>query len=266
MKPSLSPEQVETAARELTDARRSVTSITDLGENAPRSLSSALAIAERHSEQLGLETAGWKIGCTSEHAMQLLNSPGPFPGRVYEGCVYWSHVLDHAAMINPGIECEFVFMLGRDLPATEHAYSIEDVKAATKSVAPAFELVAPRFGELIGIDYLSLIADSGANGGVVFGEPIDGPDWPDLAAVTVELEIDGAPVSNGVGSAILGDPWLALQWLANHLSSRQIGLHASEFVMSGTCTGFDPLPPGSVATGRYSNLGSVEIRRTDESG
>lgn len=150
-------------------------------------------------------------------------------------------------------------------PSTVTGYTREEVQGATECVTPAFEVVAPRFTDFTGVGYLSLIADSGANSGVALGQPTLTADLPDLSEVTVELDIDGTVVKTGVGSAILGDPWEALVWLANHLSDRSIGLRAGELVMSGTCTGIDPLPPGSLATGRYSGLGEVTLRRTSSS-
>lgn len=263
MEPPLSTDQVEAAATALTRARRLIEQLSGLDEATPNDLRSAHAIADLHAEQLGWSVVGWKIGCTSAEAMQILSSPGPFAGRVFDGTVYQSAILHHDAMIDPGLESEFAFILGRDLPSRGAPYTVDDVQSATIAVAPALELVAPRFDDFTGVGYLSLIADSGANGGVVFGEPVPIEQCPELRDVHVELDIDGVTVKRGVGDAILGDPWRALEWLANHLSARQIGLRAGEFVMSGTCTGIDPLPPGSVATGRFAGLGDVLIERTE---
>ena len=262
METPLSADLVEAAAHELTRARRLIEQISGLGDATPHDVRSAHAIADLHAEQLGWNVVGWKIGCTSAEAMQILNSPGPFAGRVFDGTVYQSSIVHHDAMINPGLESEFAFILGRDLPSRGAPYSVDEVRSATIAIAPAIELVSPRFDDFTGVGYLSLIADSGANAGVVFGEPVPIERCPELRDVTVELDIDGTTVKHGAGDAILGDPWRALEWLANHLSARQIGLRAGEFVMSGTCTGIDPLPPGSVATGRFSDLGVVSIERT----
>ncbi len=264
MEPRLPPELLASAASSLTDARRTITLLENLGDAEPTDLASAYAIAELHARQLGWDTLGWKVGCTSAEAMQILNAPDPFAGRIFDGTVHGSGIVHEMAMHSPGLESEFAFLLGRDLPPTSGTYTVDDVRSATLAVAPALELVAPRFTDFTGVGYLNLIADSGANAGVVFGEPVLMADCPDLRTVNVELDIDGTVVKTGTGDAILGEPWRALEWLANHLSARQIGLRAGEFVMSGTCTGIDPLLPGSVATGRYEGLGSVEIRRTQE--
>lgn len=257
----LDADMVVSAAQKLTDARLATTLIETLGEGEPSDPESAYAIAEEHASQLGRNTVGWKVGCTSTEAMEILNSPGPFAGRVFEGGVHSLGIVHEDAMHSPGLECEFAFILGTDLPPSNSEYSIDDVRAATVAVAPAIELVAPRFTDFTGIGYLSLIADSGANGGVVLGEPVAVENCPDLSNVTVDLDIDGIATKSGRGDAILGNPWEALVWIANHLSSRDIGLAEGQFVMSGTCTGIDPLPPGSVATGQYAGLGSVEISR-----
>ena len=259
---TLSPTQILHAAEQLTAARRSLQLLDGLGADTPLDEASAYAIADLHFEQTGWGAIGWKVGCTSDEARNILSSPGPFAGRILEGTVQ-PGALDYRYIESPALESEFAFILGDDLPAkTNGTYSVDDVKGATQGVAPAFEIVAPRFSSSSGVGYLSLIADSGANAGVVLGTPISTADIPDLRDVSVELDIDGTVVKSGVGNAILGDPWEALAWLANHLSGRNIGLRAGELVMSGTCTGIEPLAPGSVATSRYNGLGEVTVRRT----
>lgn len=265
MQAQLTPEAISAAAQLLTNARKSVDVLSSLGDFEPLDLASAHAIAEAHAASLGWDTIGWKVGCTSQEAMEILNSPGPFAGRIFDGTAYQSGSLHEYAMHNPGVECEFAFVIGRDLPPRTTMYTVEDVQKAIVAVAPAVELVAPRFEDFTGVGVLSLIADSGANAGVVLGEPVMVVDCPELSTVAVELSIDGSVVSSGTGSAILGDPWRALEWLANHLSARQIGLRAGEFVLSGTCTGIDPLAPGSTATAAHSGFAPVTVMRTSES-
>jgi len=249
------------AADRLSVARRMITRLHTLGDAAPRDLASAHRIADLHATQLGWGIAGWKVGCTSDEAMQILNSPGPFAGRVFERSVLRSGKLDHRAMVAPGVECEFAFLLGDDLPPTNHQYTFDELRSATIAVAPAIELVDSRFEEWTEVGYLSLIADSGANGGAIIGEPVPIDACPPLASVRVQCEIDDALVAEGDGTKILGDPWQALEWLANHLSARGIGLHAGQFVLSGTCTGIAPLAPGASAVATFSDLGQVAVRR-----
>ena len=117
--------------------------------------------------------------------------------------------------------------------------------------------IRDRFNDMLAVGYLSLIADSGASSGVILGEKVPVEGLTELKDVTVHCEIDDEIVSTGSGSDILGDPWLALEWLANHLAARGLGLRAGQFVMSGTCTGINPLNAGSSVRAIYDGLGEV---------
>jgi 2-keto-4-pentenoate hydratase len=258
---SLTSEQIEDAAARLAEARRSVTTIENLGDATPTDAATAEAISDAHAAALGWDVIGWKVGCTSELAMQILDSPGPFAGRIFDGTSYGSRQVAPAAMVHPQVECEFAFVLGEDLAPEDAPFSVEDVQAATVGVAPAIELVDTRLSDFTGVGYLSLVADHGANGGVVLGDPVPIADVPELASIDVTCEVDGTITAQGPGSAILGDPWNALVWLANHLSDRGITLRAGEIVMSGTCTGIADLPVGSTATATHDGLGRVSITR-----
>lgn len=258
----LSEEQISEAAGQLTRARLAIEQIDSLGDCAPSDLASAHLIADAHAERLGWSSIGWKVGCTSAEAMRILSCPEPFPGRVFDGTVHRSKIVHHDAIHNPLLESEFGFLIGKSLPSRDSQYSIEELKDATIAVIPAFELVTSRFTDWLEVGYHSIIADSGSNGGVVFGEPVDLADCPPLADVAVTLTIDSEIITDGTGADILGDPWSSLEWLANHLSARQIGLRAGEFVLSGTCTGAKPFPPGTTATATFAGLGEVTVTRT----
>lgn len=247
------------AADLLTSARSSNQRIASLGEHAPQSTSEAHHIADLHAAQLGSVTAGWKVGATSTHAMQLLQSPGPFAGRIFAGTVSSSGETINHETISPSVECEFGFWIGADLPARGDRYSLADVKAATEAVSPAVELVDSRFEDMLSVGYLSLIADSGANGGAIVGERFAVSDLPDLKTVGVSCQVDGETVGEGSGADILGDPWLALEWLANHLAARSVELRAGQLVLSGTCTGIAPLTRGSAVVASYADLGDVSF-------
>lgn len=258
----LTPEQIERAATRLTKARLAVDQFDDLGDCAPTDLSSAHLIAQTHADMLGWERIGWKVGCTSARAMQILNCSESFPGRVFDGTVYGSEILHHDAIHQPLLESEFAFVIGKNLPPRDTQYTVDELKEATLAVIPSFEIITSRFTDWLAVDYLSLIADSGSNGGVVFGDPVETEHCPPLADIEVTLTIDGEQVAMGLGSDILGDPWRSLEWLVNHLSARQMGLKANEFVMSGTCTGAEPLPVGASATATFAGFGEVTINRT----
>lgn len=261
----MTPEEVDEAATLLTQARLSISTLPSLKPHEPLDLRAANRIADSHAKQLGWDVTGWKVGSTSAVAMQILGSSEPFAGRVFDGTVYGSRILDFDAIHEPLIESEFAFVLGQALPPRNERYSLEDVRAATVAICPALEFVTSRLAAGLQAGVFNIIADSGSNAGVVLGDPVPVNECPPLSTVTAELTVGGERVVTGSGADILGDPWRSLEWLANHLSDRQIGLEAGQFVMSGTCTGIQPLPGGATATATFAGMGEVTVSRTASS-
>ena len=203
----LAPEQIVEAATMLTEARRRGEPLEGLGSCTPTNSADAESISDEHAERLGRRVVGWKIGCTSERAMEILGSPGPFAGRIFADTVFESGEVPFAEFVSPRIETEFAFILGEDLPARNEPWTVSEVRQATQAIAPAFEIVAPRMIDFDGVGYLTLIADSGANGGIVLGDPVPMAELPLLAGVRVSLAIDGAEQTIGTDSGWRARPF-----------------------------------------------------------
>ena len=65
------------------------------------------------------------------------------------------------------------------------------------------------------------------------------------------------------GSAVLGDPFVALQWLANEVSSLGLALEAGQFVSTGTCMSPLAVAPGDRVTADFGVLGRVGVHLCD---
>jgi len=86
----------------------------------------------------------------------------------------------------------------------------------------------------------------------------------DLAAHRVHATVRGADrnvryARDGEGRAVLGDPRIALTWLANELSSLDIGLRAGDWASCGTCMVPLQILPGDRVTADFGAFGSIEI-------
>jgi 2-keto-4-pentenoate hydratase len=259
----MTPEQAGAAAALLHEARVSATPLVALpGDCRPRDTEDGRTIQEAWVASAGWEIAGYKIGCTSEHAQEMLGTDSPFPGRVFRPFVFDSPATVTAGpggMIAVMVEGEFAFRLAGDLPARGTPYDRAEVEAAVAAVMPAIELVDTRFTDFVGVGVASLVADCGANGGLVLGAPVE--DWRgiDLAANPVSMTVAGELRASGVGADALGHPLNALTWLANDLSRRGFGLEAGQVVTTGTCTQVFPVPPGETAVADHGPLGRVEV-------
>ena len=64
----------------------------------------------------------------------------------------------------------------------------------------------------------------------------------------------------GEGRAALGDPRVALTWLANELSALGIALEAGLFVSTGTCMVPLEVEPGDTVHADFGALGALALR------
>ena len=255
-------ERVQRVADILIAARNNHTALEPFDEDiAPQTEDEANAVDDLVAEVSGWAPLGWKIGCTSEHAQQMLGAPGPFSGRVYS--VFDSGTtLGPAELMNePNLEGEFAFTLRSDLAAGGSGHSRDEVIAAIASVRPAIEIVGGRFIQFVGAPLFNLISDAGANTHLILGDPAPLGEADALAGFVATMMVDGEQTGGGVGADVLGSPIDALTWLANHLSDRGISLRAGEVVTTGTATQVSPFPPGATAVASIENIGTVTLHR-----
>jgi 2-keto-4-pentenoate hydratase len=238
------------------------------GSVLPRSATDGLATAaqaydvqQRIATLAALPVAGWKIGATSEAAQRLLGVDGPVAAPMFADFCLESPA--EAAVFtgqNASVESEFAFRFARALPPRDRAYGRAEVLDAVDELLPAIEIVGCRFaGGFPGIGAVRLIADMVANTAWVGGPAT--ADWRavDAKAHGVRLSRNGEPVAEGVGANALGDPLAVLEWTANHLSTRGLGLKAGDVVSTGTCTGVVAVAPGDRVVADFGELGHVEV-------
>jgi 2-keto-4-pentenoate hydratase len=157
------------------------------------------------------------------------------------------------------VEAEFGFRMAHDLPPLSRPRDREEVAAAVEGVIPAIEIVDSRFESWTTIGAVSLIADNACNAAWVRGALLK--DWRgiDLAAQAVRVTVNGKLVREGSGSAVLGHPLNALQWLANSLNSRGSSLRAGQYVTTGITTEVYMAERGDRITADFGAVGTAEL-------
>ena len=103
-----------------------------------------------------------------------------------------------------------------------------------------------------------LIADNACTHDFVLGPAM--PDlWRDmdLSQQVVEITVSGHETVEGIGANVLGDPRVALTWIANELSRFGPGLKAGQVVTTGTCAPPQTIGPGDRVTADFGALGTV---------
>ncbi len=203
----------------------------------------------------GRRLVGRKIGLTSLAVQKQLGVDQPDYGMLFaDMAVLDGWEVARERMIQPKLEAEIAFVLGRDLD--EERITVVDVLRAIDFALPAIEIVDSRIADWkIGI--LDTIADNASSGLYVLGASPRKIDGLDLRLAGMTLESGGEPVSVGAGVACLGDPLSATAWLAATMARVGRPLKAGDTILSGALGPMVPVVWGEVFEARITGLGSV---------
>ncbi|NUV70645.1 MULTISPECIES: 2-keto-4-pentenoate hydratase [unclassified Streptomyces] len=203
----------------------------------------------------GSTVIGHKVGLASTPIRELLGVYEPDFGHLLDEMVHRDGGTVRAARYcAPRVEPEICFRLAR--PLRGPGVTLGDVLTATDAVAPALEIVDSRIRDWR-IALTDTVADNAGSAGLVCGSWTPMAHAPDLAAVTVDLFVDGTPVATGSGREVLGHPAAAVAWLANALATYGKGLDAGHVILPGAMTTAPLIGAGQKAEARFGALGSV---------
>ncbi len=256
-----------TAAQQLWEYGQTGTALDHLPKDIrPYSRAKGYAIQACLPEASGRQVLGWKIAATSTAGQQHIHVSGPLAGRILSG-----QVLAPGAVVPPEgnrmrvAEPEMAFVMARDLPARAAPYTEAEVMAAVASLHPSLEIPNSRFEIFTAAGEAQLLADNACAHQFMLG-PRAPDHWRelDLSRHPVHAQVthrDGRSWSReGSGAAVLGDPRTALTWLANELSSLNIGLQTGQFVTTGTCMPPVELSEGDQVLADFGVLGRIGLQ------
>lgn len=226
----------------------------------PENRADGYAIQAEVARMSGQRLAGWKIAATSVAGQRHIRVDGPLAGRLLSG-----RMLDPGAVVPLDgnvmkvAEAEFAFRMARALPRGHAAFSVDDVLEAVASLHPAIEVPDSRYVDFARAGAPQLIADTACACWCLIGGAAR-EIWRDrdLAAHRVVAYRNGAPAGEGTGANVLGDPRVALAWLANELAAFGDGLGAGDIVITGTCVVPVPIEPGDRVRMDFGDLGAID--------
>ena len=158
-------------------------------------------------------------------------------------------------LLQPKVEAEVAFTLAADIDGPT---DLETVRAAVGYAVAAIEIVDSRVAAW-DITITDTVADNASSGLFVLGDnPVPLAEFEPISA-TMTMSVDGQVVSEGTGADCLGDPLIALQWLARTAAEYGNPLRAGQVVLSGALGPMAPVHPGSVVRAEISGLGTVEV-------
>jgi len=190
----------------------------------------------------GEKVVGKKIGVTSKAVQDMLGVHQPDFGFLTD----WMYVdgdidIEAKALIAPRAEAEIAFILKSSLDGP--GITAADVMAATESIAPCFEIVDSRIDDWK-IKIVDTVSDNASCGVYVIGDERLDPLGLDLPNLHVTVTKNGAPLSEGYGHAVKGDPAQAVAWLANTLGAYGVTLDAGDVILSGSLVPLAPAVKG----------------------
>lgn len=203
-------------------------------ELSPNDYAAAYAIQRtnfEHWQNAGRTCIGRKIGLTSKKVQAQLGVDQPDYGALFAD----TQIADGGSMpvndlIAPRVEAELALILRSDI--TDPDISLNGIAMAVDWVIPAIEIVDSRISDWkIGI--LDTIADNGASARYVLGAERKSLDQIDLITCQMSLSKNGESASTGSGADCLGNPLIALQWLATTLIAHNAPLRAGDLVLTG---------------------------------
>jgi 2-keto-4-pentenoate hydratase len=252
---------IELAARALREARLEGEAIAPVrGDFEDHDLDTAYAI-----QLAGLDLAflhgrrivGRKIGLTSEAVQANLGIDTPDFGALFADMeVADGGSVDVDRLIAPRAEAELAFVIGAAIPHPDA--TVAEVARAVDCVLPAIEIVDSRVRDW-DITAFDTIADNASSALYVLGAQPARLRDVDTRLCGMTLERGGEPVSTGAGAACLGDPILALRWLAREMARRSTPLQPGDLVLSGALGALVPVSAGEHYEARISGAGSVRV-------
>jgi 2-keto-4-pentenoate hydratase len=207
----------------------------------------------------GATVVGRKIGATSEAVQKQLGVDQPDFGYLLDEMdVSAADPISMRTLLQPRVEAEVAFRLGRDIDVPEEQITLDLVHEAVDVALPALEIVDSRIADWQ-IGFTDTVADCASSGLFVVGT--DERPLAEVSPVDVamSLTINGEERSSGNGAACLGDPLEALRWLA--VQSARFGdpLRAGQLILSGALGPFVPFAAGDRVEASISGFDTLSV-------
>lgn len=207
---------------------------------------------------------GRKIGLTSDAVRSQFGVFQPDFGTLFADMGYATgEPIPLGRLLQPRVEAEIAFVLNHDIDLPDA--SVTDVIRATDFVVAAIEIVDSRVDSW-DIRITDTVADNASSGLYTLGCTPFSLNGLDLAQVGMVVEHEGEPVSTGSGAACVGNPIIAVAWLAREVARRGAPLRAGEVVLSGALGPIVKVTAPGVFTARLGGLGTVQAVFTADGG
>ena len=229
----------------------------------PRTVDEGYAIQDALADLAG-PGIGWKIAATSKDGQKHIGVDEPLAARLFQRFAHGDGAVLPAGFLHMRVaEAEFAYRMGRDLPARGRPYSLDEVMAAVDTLHLAIEVPDSRYRDFARVGAPQIVAEDACACFFVLGPEAKGWRGVDLSRHPVSLFKNGALAGTGSGANVLGDPRVALTWLANDRAKREPALKTGDVITTGTCVKPVTIGPGDKVTADFGALGQVSASFTE---
>jgi 2-keto-4-pentenoate hydratase len=234
----------------LLDARRTGKRIAELPPRLkPQTVEDAYAVQKATFQRLGDGIAGYKIAA-------LPDGPNVI-APILASLMVWNGATRSIAPNDKiGIELEFGFRFGRDVPADADEATV--YKAIDATVV-TIELCDTRYTSLDGRTKPEMIADFFSSRGAVPGTAIPFDPTMNFKHAKVRQIFDGIVNNERTDSHPNGNPLFPLALLPKALGEQGYLIKAGHFVITGSLTGMSWLDKPTKIVGEIDGFGKVAV-------
>jgi 2-keto-4-pentenoate hydratase len=204
---------------------------------------------------VGARVVGRKIGLTNPAVRAQLGVDQPDSGVLFDDMrIAEDEPVPVDKLLQPKIEAEVAFVLRVDLD--HEAPGLLAVRSAIDYAVAALEIVDSRIRDW-DIRITDTVADNASSGLFVLGTRRIAMSRFEPADVAMSMTVNDSQRSAGSGADCMGDPLVAVQWLARTCALRGSPLRAGEIVLSGALGPMVAVGPGALVRAELSELGPV---------
>lgn len=236
-------------------ARETCTPLRDFPGTLPTTLAEAYRIQDAAIHAFPDRVVGWKIAGIAPEWRPILGEKR-LAGPVMHSQV--RHAAQGGEVTFPvfgggfaAVEAEFIFRIGRDVPA-DAAADPARLKACIGALHAGVETAGSPFAGINELGPCSVVSDFGNNSGIVVGPAIEG--WQDerWENLTSRCAINQVPAGEGHAGKVMDGPLAALAFLVGNLAARGRSLRAGDYVSTGMTTGIHNVVAGDVASFEFA--------------
>ncbi|HNJ96662.1 MAG TPA: 2-keto-4-pentenoate hydratase [Ilumatobacteraceae bacterium] len=208
----------------------------------------------------GALVRGHKVGLSAKAMQNMLGVHEPDYGHLLDDMfVDEGAAIQASRFLQPRAEIEVAFVLGARLEGP--GITVADVARATDYVLPSIEIVDSRLADWK-IKIQDTIADNASSAALVLGGRPTRLHDVDPALIGATLRKNGEIVETGCSGAVLGNPMIAVAWLANKVAQFGVALEPGNVIMPGSCTRMIPVVAGDYVRADFDTLGHVSVKFT----